>query len=103
MCRPGLTVANDVAYDRKGLTEFCFPRHRWGSLTSRSFARRPLLLTGSKGLASAKRLSPVLSRCCFMAGFCVKLAKVSARTDFFPFALPNRVVETPNAAADAFV
>ena len=34
------------------------------------------------GLASAKRLAPVLRRCYFMAGFCDYLPKVPARTAF---------------------
>ena len=38
-------------------------------------ARGPMPHTGSKGLASARVVTPVLNRCCFMAGFCENLAK----------------------------
>ena len=36
-----------------------FPRHKWGSWASGSSAQRPVPNTWSKGLASAKSLSPV--------------------------------------------
>ena len=86
VCQPGLACANGVADGRKSLFRGIFsPVHRRRLLPSGSSSRRPMPPhgvphTGFKGLASAKRLVPVLKRCCFMVGFCENLAKVPART-----------------------
>ena len=47
---------------RKRLTEQVFPLHWRGSLARESSAWRPMPHTGSRGLASANRLLPVLKR-----------------------------------------
>jgi len=46
------------------------PLHAVGFVASESSARRPMPQTVSKGLASARSLSPVSSKCCCMCGFC---------------------------------
>ena len=62
VCQPGLSIANFFANCRKGLTEQIFPLHWCGPLARGSSARRPMPHTGSRGLASANRLLPVLKR-----------------------------------------
>ena len=62
MCQPDLAFANCLSNGRKRLIEkILFSLHWRGSLARGSSARRPVPHTGSKGLASAKRLLSAVS------------------------------------------
>ena len=80
-----------------------FPRHRRGSRASGSSARRPMPHTGSKGLASAEILVPVLRRWYFMVVFRENAAKLPARTASSRTRSQNRVFEVTHASTNALV
>ena len=81
VCQPGLACTNGAADGRKSFfPSEIFPGHRRGVPASGSSDRRPMPHMGSKGLASAKSLVPMLRRYCFVAGFCENLVKEPART-----------------------
>ena len=60
VCRPGLTVANCSPTVESAATSRFSPLHWHGLLALESSARRSMPHTGSRGLASARRLLPEL-------------------------------------------
>ena len=74
MRRPGLTFMNCFANGRKCLIEKNFLLRWHGLLAQGLSAWRPMPQTGSRELASARSLLPMLKSYFFMAGFCANLA-----------------------------
>ena len=68
VCQPGLTVANFFANGRKRLTEQKFPSPLAWAFGSGIIARRTIPHTGTRGLALANRLLPVLKKVMFHGG-----------------------------------
>ena len=62
MCRPGLTFENCFTNGKAYLNDQLFPLFCHGSLTLGSSARRPMPYTGSRRIAKANKMLPVLKR-----------------------------------------
>ena len=56
----------------------------------------------SKGLVSAKKMVPVLRRCCFMVGLCENLA-ITSKDGILANAIQNRVDEITHASTNTLV